>query len=99
MDEDLILSRLERLIEEIRASHTSPWLTTAEAADYLRSSVRHIERLASQGLLPFKRQNPGFPKSPRLFHRKHLTAFIVSGKNPVTDRLTPAEKREIEALS
>ena len=36
--------------------------------------------------------------SPRLYHRKHLTSFLVAGKNPIKHRLSPEEKRLVEEL-
>lgn len=94
----LVLARLDDLARQLDGSHVSPFMTTAEAASYLRCSTRHIERLTSQGLLPFHRQDATCPKSPRLYHRKHLTAYLVAGRNPVEHRLSPVEKREVEEL-
>ena len=97
LDIDLILSRLDDLAGIIRGQ-TSPWYTTCEAANYLRCSPRQIEKLTQLGLLPFKRQDPTAPKSPRLYHRKHLTAFLLTGKNPVAQHLSPSEKHLVEEL-
>jgi len=94
----LILSRLDDLARQLDGKHVSPWLTTVEAAQYLRCSTSHIERLTRQALLSFKRQDPTTLKSPRLYHQKHLTAFLITGKNPSVHRLTPAEKRQVEDL-
>lgn len=95
---DLILSRLDDLASRLDAKHVSPWMTTAEAAEYLRCSNRQIDSLTDRGQLPFKRQDPTAPKSPRLYHRKHLTAYLVSGRNPQTHKLTPTERRKVEEL-
>lgn len=92
-----ILARLDG-IEAALARKIGPWLTTLEAADYLRCSARKLEDLASRGLLPFHRQDPTLPKSPRLFHRRHLTAFLFTGRNPVTHRLSNEEKRKVDEL-
>lgn len=90
------LNRLETLLLGIY--NRGPWLTTAEAAEYLRCSVSKIEQLTKRGLLPFHRQDPTSRRSPRLYHRRHLVAFLVAGRNPVATRLSPAEKRQVAEL-
>lgn len=97
-DLGLILNRLDDLARMVQGKHVSPWKTTQEAADYLRCSPRQIEQLTRRGLLPYRRQDPTASKSTRLYHVKHLTAYLVAGRNPTTQRLTPAEKREVEEL-
>lgn len=97
-DFKIILTRLDDLTRLIQGQHVSPWLTTAEAAAYLKCSARQIEKLTRLGLLPYQRQDPTADKSPRLYHRKHLTAYLVAGRNPQTHRLTPAEKQLVEDL-
>ena len=95
---NLILARLDDIARRLDGNHVSPWLTTVEAARYLRCSTRQIERLTSRGLLPFHRQDSTSPKSPRLYHRRHLTAYLVAGRNPVKHRLSPVEKRQVAEL-
>jgi len=97
-DMSLILARLDDLDRRLNDKHDSPWLTTVGAARYLRCSKSQIERLTRQSLLPFKRQDPTTPKSPRLYHRRELTAFLVTGKNPETHPLTKEEKKKVEEL-
>ena len=97
-DTQFILARLDDLTRRLEGMHDSPWLTTVEAARYLRCSISHIERLTRQALLPFKRQDPTTPKSPRLYHRRELTAFLVTGKNPETHPLTKEEKKKVDEL-
>ena len=94
----LILARLDSIDRRLDGKYTSPWFTSAETAVYLRCSPRKVEELTRLGLLPFRRQDPTVPKSPRLYHRKHLTAYLVAGRNPVSNRLSPAEWREVEDL-
>ena len=94
----LILARLDDIARRLDGSHVSPWMNTKEAASYLRCSVRKVELLTRLGLLPYHRQDATRSKSPRLYHRKHLTGYLVSGHNPATHRLTPAEKREVKEL-
>ena len=76
----------------------SPWLTTSEAAGYLRCSVSQMERLTKSGQIPFSRQNPNFLRAPRLYHRNHLDAYLVTGKNIQSQRLTAEEKRLVKQL-
>ena len=97
-DMGLILARLDSIDRRLDGKHVSPWLTTVEAAAYLRCSPRQIESLTARGLLPFKRQDPTKSQSPRLYHRRGLDAYLVAGRNPVTRRLSPAEKQEVEEL-
>ena len=94
----LILNRLDDLVRLVGGEKFSPWLTTVEAARYLRCSTSHIERLTRQALLPFKRQDPAASRSTRLYHRKDLVGFLVTGKNPTVHALTPLEKKEVEEL-
>jgi len=77
----------------------SPWLTTSEAAGYLRCSVSQIDRLTKSGQLPFSRQNPNSQRSPRLYNRHHLDAYVVTGKNLQSQRLSPEEKRLVKQLT
>lgn len=90
------LLRIETLLEG--ACGISPWLTTAEAASYLRCSVSKIEQLTKRGLLPFQRQDPTHSQSPRIYHRKYLLAFLITGNNCEKHRLSAEEKRLVEEL-
>jgi len=83
---------------QTNVKNSSPWLTTKEAAAYMKCSVRKLEGITSAGLLPFRRKDPTAPKSPRLYHEKYLTAYLVIGRNYSSERLTAAEKREMEEL-
>ena len=93
-----ILNRLENIEKIIQGEFSSPWMTAREAARFLRCSVTQINRLVSAGLLPYSRQDPTAPKSPRLFHRKDLTAYLVTGRNPERKPLSQTEKRMVEEL-
>ena len=95
---DLILNRLDGLARIIQGKLVSSWLTTREAAAFIRCSKSKIDRLVAAGDLRFYRQNPSVARSPRLFHRKDLTAFLVTGKNPAFHRLTHAEKQQVEDM-
>ncbi len=97
-DMALILARLTDLARRLDGGHVSPWMTTQEAARYLRCSPRKVEELTRLGLLPFQRQDPTAPRSPRLYHVKHLTAYLVAGRNPVKHRLSLEEKRLVKEL-
>lgn len=93
-----ILNRLDNIEYLLREQFNSPWMTAKEAAWFLRCSVTQINRLASVGLLPYRRQDPTAPKSPRLFHRKDLTAYLVTGRNPARKPLSKEERRMVEEL-
>ena len=98
MNAALILARLDDLTRRLDGMHVSPWLNSAEAAEYLRCSPRKVEELTRRGLLSFSRQDPAKSQSPRLYHRKHLDAYLATGRNPVTHRLSKAEKRKVDEL-
>ena len=98
-DTKLILDRLDDLISRMEGCVSSPWFSTAQTAQYLRCSRRKIEDLTRRGLLPFSRQDPTSPKSPRLYHRKHLDTYLIIGKNLQSQRLTPEEKRLVKRLA
>ena len=86
---------LEEILRVLRAGQT-PWLTTRGAAQFLRCSESKVEQLTARGLLPCRRLDPTSPRSPRLYHRKDLTAYLVTGRNPRESRLSPADKRLVE---
>jgi hypothetical protein len=90
------LDSLEMLIR--KAVSSTSWMTAKEAADFPRCSVRKVEDFVYKGLLPYKRLGVTGEKSPRLFHRKHLTGYLVAERNPVQPRLSPAERRMVEEL-
>lgn len=94
----LILQRLDEIERLLHGINVSPWMNSKEAAIFLRISPSTLDKLVSKGLLPFRRVNPENPKSQRLFHRKDLVAFLVCGRNPQTHRLSPSEKKMIDAL-
>ncbi len=97
-DMTLILARLDDLARMVQGKHVSPWMTTAEVANYLRCSLRKVEQLTRLGLLPYNRQDSTCSRSPRLYHRLHLTAYLVSGKNAMKHRLWPEGKRRVEEV-
>lgn len=97
-DMALILARLDTLDKAILGLHVSPWMTTKEAAAFLRCSESKINQLSDTCLLPYRRLDPTAPRSTRLYHRKHLTAYLMAGRNPVKHRLSPEEKRLVEEL-
>ncbi len=93
-----ILNRLDNIENLIRGEFNSPWMTAKEAARFLRCSVTQVNRLASAGLIPYSRQDSTAPKSARLFNRRDLTAYLVTGRNPVKKPLSQAERRMVEDL-
>ena len=98
-DTKLILDRLNDLISRMEGPVSSPWFTSAQTAQYLHCSRRKIEDLTRRGLLPFSRQDPTSPKSPRLYHRRHLDAYLITGKNLLSRRLSLEEKRLVKQLA
>jgi len=98
-DTELILMHLTDLKSLLsKAIPTTPWMTTKEAAEFLRCSVSKVEQLVYKGLLPYKRLDVTCERSPRLFHRKHLTGYLVAERNPVQPRLSTAERKMVEEL-
>ncbi len=91
-----IRERLNEILQLLQAGQ-SPWKTTREAAHFLRCSESKVEQLTAKGLLPFRRLDPTAPRSPRLYHRRDLTTYLVTGRSRES-RLSPAEKRLVEEL-
>lgn len=54
----------------------TPWLTTQEAAEYLRITRRVLDQWVKRGEIV--RHYPGRIRSPR-FHRDHLDALMRPG--------------------
>ncbi|MCH8908518.1 MAG: helix-turn-helix domain-containing protein [Candidatus Heimdallarchaeota archaeon] len=90
--------KLERIIELLEGSRT-PWLSSKEAANYLRCSSSKLEDLTTSGLIPFRRLDPRSPRSPRLFHRWDLDAYLVAGRNPHSSPLSASERRQLKELA
>ena len=98
IESTLILKRLDEIVELLNAQNRSDWLTTRDVAEFLKCSVSKVNQLTSAGLLPFSRLDPVARKSPRLYNRKHVMAYLVAGRNPVKHRLLPEEKRMVRDL-
>lgn len=98
VDTEMIMARLDELTSLIRGRVTSPWLTMAEAATFARCSKRKIEQLCALRHLPDFPLDPSLDRSPRLIHRKHLTAFLLTGKNAKTQRLSSEERKLVDEL-
>ena len=94
---EMILARLDQIESEL-VGHRPPWMSTSEAAEFIRASTSLIEKLTRAGKIPFYRQNPNAARSSRLYHRKDLIAFLITGKNAQADQLSPQEKKDIERL-
>ena len=97
-ESSLILARLDDLARQLDGQVSSPWLTTTQTAQYLRCSRRKIEELTRKGLLSYRRLDPTYPQSLRLYHRKDLTAFLITGRNPHQHPPSLKEKRLVEEL-
>ena len=61
----------EAVAQRIDTGGGSPWLDATEAAEYLRCSPRHLNKLAYRGELPTYR-----PAGKRLFRRDDLDRFV-----------------------
>lgn len=94
----LILQRLDQIERQLLGIRVTLWMTAVEAADFLRISVSKLDSLTARGLVPYRRIDSEFPKSQRLFHRRELVSYLVSGSNPRTHRLTPSEKKMVDEL-
>ncbi|UCH11494.1 MAG: helix-turn-helix domain-containing protein [Fidelibacterota bacterium] len=98
-DTEVILMHLDSLEELfIKTVPTTPWMTTKEAAEFLRCSVSKVEQLVYKGLLPYKRLDVTCERSPRLFHRKHLAGYLVAVRNPERYRLPPTDQKKVDDL-
>lgn len=93
-----IITALDEIAKMLRNEHVSPLMTSAEVADFLRCSKSQVEKLTAGGLLPYYRLDPRKPKSLRLYHRRTVISYLVSGRNPVKHRLAPAEKAIVRDL-
>lgn len=74
---DAILGRLADMVAAritIPEQVASPWLTAAQAADYLGCSVSRIRALTLTGELPHHRDG----RRP-LYHRDELDAYVRAG--------------------
>lgn len=98
-DSKVILDRLNQIERLILDGVGSPWLQTKEAAAYLRCSLSKFEDLSQRGRFPYCRLDVSAPKSRRLYHRKHLAAYLLTGKNARVDRLGNREKKMVEELA
>ena len=76
-DLDPILARLADMVAarvKIPEATASPWLTAAQAADYLGCSVSRIRTLTLTDELPHHRDG----RRP-LYHRDELDAYVRAG--------------------
>ena len=94
---EMILARLDQIESRLVCQRT-PWMSTSEAAEFIRASTSLIEKLTRAGKIPFYRQNPNAARSSRLYHRRDLTDFLITGKNAQADQLSQQEKKEVERL-
>jgi excisionase family DNA binding protein len=70
---DQIAEAVERRLAG-RADSESPWLTTKEAASYLRCGVNRIKKLSATRDLPVEKDG-----SRNLYHRDRLDEYIRNG--------------------
>ena len=95
-DQDTI-NEFKELIIAIKEyfSSVQTWYTSAEAAEYLRCSVRTIGRATQLGKLRSERLQTGGSRRSVRFHRRWLDAFVL-GFN--AKKLSPTQKRLLEDL-
>ena len=96
---DVILDGIEKILSTLVTHDPSPWMTTSEAARYLRCSESKLEELTNAGLLPHRRLDPRSSRSRRLYHRNDLAAYLVTGRNPHSSPLRAHERRIVKELS
>lgn len=71
--EDIAVRAAQRAVEQ-QTSSLSPWLTAAEAADYLRCGIQRIRKLTMLGELHCHRDGRRV-----LYHREDLDKFVLAG--------------------
>lgn len=84
-----IADRLADLVlERIGGAHSavSPWMSVAEAADYMRCKPKRLYDLASQSRVPAHKDG-----SRLLFHRDELDAYLRAADTPLTPPANPAQ--------
>ena len=92
---DQKLGRILKILE----GQNSPWLSSKEAAAYLRCSLSKVEDLTTSGLLPYRRLDPRSSRSLRLYHRRDLAAYLVAGRNPHSTPLSASERKQVKELA
>lgn len=69
--------RLAQFIEPPEQSvHADPWMTTKEAAEYLRMHPKVLQRYVSAGTVPYYQDGPNCALS---FKRSELDAWRMNG--------------------
>jgi len=96
---DTLIDEIRTLSGTIRGSGQLPWMTSKEAACYLRCSVTKLEDLTKAGMIPFRRLDSRSTRSPRLYHRIDLVKYLVAGRNHDTEPLSVSEKRRVKELT
>jgi excisionase family DNA binding protein len=70
--EAIVEQATERVLERVAETNgRSPWLTAAEAADYLRWPVKRIYNLTAAGAIPHRKH-----EGRVLFHRNELDSWL-----------------------
>jgi excisionase family DNA binding protein len=87
--EELIAERVSNAVGTARNSTGSPWLSVAEAADYLRVSERTLDRLVK-----YSRVRSTTLGRRRLFHRNDLDALAKAATGEGTAPTVPPRRRK-----
>ena len=69
--ERLVDQRVDERLRGVEPPGPDPWMTTAEAADYLRLTPEALRARARRGTVPARRDGDRY-----LFHREELDASI-----------------------
>jgi excisionase family DNA binding protein len=88
--EQLVDERVKVALEaHVDGSSSSPWLTVAEAAEYLRTSERTVQRIMGR-----KRIRTSAIGRRRLLHRDDLDAFMRATTGEEAAPTAPPRRRK-----
>lgn len=73
---DQLVGYLERKESDNSAVNSSPYLTTKEAADYIKASKRTIERMIKNNQIKYYPINQEKNRSKYLIKKKDLDAYL-----------------------
>jgi excisionase family DNA binding protein len=74
LDDRVVAGLADAVAARLAPDAASPWMTTTEAAKYLRCSSDRVKRLACEGRIPAHKEG-----RRNLFHRNELRDWIASG--------------------
>ena len=86
--EQLVDERVQAALADNGGTASSPWLTVSEAAEYLRTSERTVQRLVKRG-----RIRTSAVGRRRLLHRDDLDAYMQATTDEVVAPTTTVRRR------